>query len=167
MAAPINVKRRQTRHLYATIARIAPVASPSAPSRGELRAAGVGPSEGTSVDVDERAAGGFAKASAPVDRDPAGDRRVLVDAERTHILRVLESCYWTIEGPGETAERLSLVVKIQEIALRQHLRKLLRIREFIENSRTCFHRYRHAPAKRHVPRRPEKRGNRERAQHGQ
>ena len=126
---------------------------------GELRAAGVGPSEGTSVDVDERAAGGFAKASAPVAvARPVTD--ALVDAERTHILGVPESCYWTIEGPGETAERLSLVVKIQEIALRQHLRKLLRIREFIENSRTCFHRYRHAPAKRHVPRRPEKRGNR-------
>ena len=84
------------------------MASPSAPSRGELRAAGVGPSEGTSVDVDERAAGGFAKASALVAVAwPAPD--ALVDAERTHILRVLESCYWTIEGPGETAERLSLV----------------------------------------------------------
>jgi len=127
--------------------------------QGELRAAGVGLGEGTSVDADERAAGGFAKASAPVAvTRPATD--VLVDAERTHILRVLESCYWTIEGPDETAERLSLVVKIQEIALRQPLRKLLRIREFIENSRTCFHHYRHAPAKRHVPRRPEKRGNR-------
>ena len=76
--------------------------------QGELRAAGVGPSEGTSVDVDERAAGGFAKASALVAVAwPAPD--ALVDAERTHILRVLESCYWTIEGPGETAERLSLV----------------------------------------------------------
>ena len=76
--------------------------------QGELRAAGVGPSEGTSVDVDERAAGGFAKASALVAVAlPAAD--ALVDAERTHILRVLESCYWTIEGPGETAERLSLV----------------------------------------------------------
>src|SRR5437667_5991741 len=76
--------------------------------QGELRATGVGPSEGTSVDVDERAAGGFAKASAPMAvARPATD--ALIDAERTHILRVLESCDWTIEGPGETAERLSLV----------------------------------------------------------
>src|SRR3989442_4294647 len=50
--------------------------------QGELRAAGVGLGEGTSVDVDERAAGGFAKASAPVAvARPATD--ALVDAERT------------------------------------------------------------------------------------
>src|SRR5438128_4180254 len=50
--------------------------------QSELRAAGVGPSEGTSVDVDERAAGGFAKASALVAVAwPAPD--ALVDAERT------------------------------------------------------------------------------------
>ena|SRR5439155_15502657 len=74
--------------------------------QGELRAAGVGPSEGTSVDV------GQPPLAASLRRRrwwpwPAPD--ALVDAERTHILRVLESCYWTIEGPGETAERLSLV----------------------------------------------------------
>src|SRR5438128_2298683 len=70
--------------------------------QGELRAAGVGPGEGTSVDVDERVPLAASRKRRRRWPWPAATD-ALVDAER-----VLESCYWTIEGPGQTAERPSL-----------------------------------------------------------
>jgi transcriptional regulator with GAF, ATPase, and Fis domain len=44
----------------------------------------------------------------------------LATAERAHIVRVLESCNWAIQGHGQAAERLGL----QASTLRNRMRKL-------------------------------------------
>jgi transcriptional regulator with GAF, ATPase, and Fis domain len=44
----------------------------------------------------------------------------LQDVERSHILRVLDGCRWTIEGRGQAAERLGL----NPSTLRNRMRKL-------------------------------------------
>jgi formate hydrogenlyase transcriptional activator len=53
-----------------------------------------------------------------------GERRrpteSLRDAERAHIVQVLERCRWTIEGRGQAAERLGL----NPSTLRNRMRKL-------------------------------------------
>ena len=64
------------------------------------------------------------EALGPVKADPGAAGRPtaesLPDIERTHIVRILERCRWTIEGPGQAAERLGL----HPSTLRHRMRKL-------------------------------------------
>jgi formate hydrogenlyase transcriptional activator len=55
-----------------------------------------------------------------VDKPPGAPSRMLIDVERAHILRVLESVQWRIEGPFGAAVALGL----KPSTLRSRLRKL-------------------------------------------
>jgi transcriptional regulator with GAF, ATPase, and Fis domain len=59
---------------------------------------------------------------SPLGPNAAGDEtsEAMHDAERAHILRVLERCQWTVEGPGQAAERLHL----KPSTLRNRMKKL-------------------------------------------
>jgi transcriptional regulator of acetoin/glycerol metabolism len=72
-------------------------------------------SPGPALQVDE--ALGRPRAPGPPPASPAG---TLEEAERAHVLRVLEECGWVVEGPGQAAERLGL----RPSTLRSRMRKL-------------------------------------------
>jgi DNA-binding NtrC family response regulator len=59
---------------------------------------------------------------SPPGPNAAGDEpsEAIHDAERAHILRVLERCQWTVEGSGQAAERLHL----KPSTLRNRMKKL-------------------------------------------
>jgi transcriptional regulator with GAF, ATPase, and Fis domain len=59
-------------------------------------------------------------ASAASDSSSPGQERDLAGVERSHIIRVLESCNWKVKGEGNAAERLGL----NPSTLRGRMRKL-------------------------------------------
>jgi len=71
-------------------------------------------SPGTTLQMDEH----LGDAAVPRPALSSGQR--LDDAERAHILRVLEDCHWTLKGKGNAAERLGL----KPSTLRFRLKKL-------------------------------------------
>lgn len=74
-------------------------------------------SDGSVLRIEE-ALGSDSGDKGPAERRRSGES--LRDAERTHIVDVLERCQWTIEGRGRAADRLGL----NPSTLRNRMRKL-------------------------------------------
>src|SRR4029450_1279398 len=71
---------------------------------------------GSALQVDE-AMGLTRAADRPASTPLAG---TLADAERAHIIGVLDACHWILEGPGQAADRLGL----RPSTLRSRMQKL-------------------------------------------